>query len=148
VSERPDSATTSPGFQMWLAMLAWQRSIVAALRPYDLTHVQFVLLAGTWWLSEERQSPTQRELAQHTGTDPMMASQVLRRLERKGHIGRVIDTADARAKRVRLTATGQTLLRRALPAVEKADTAFFAPVDRSQLMDCLKRLNTRREDTA
>jgi hypothetical protein len=35
----------SPGFVLWRAMLAWQRRIRAALAPYELTHVQFVMLA-------------------------------------------------------------------------------------------------------
>ena len=40
----------SPGFLLWHVTLRWQRDIAAALAPLDLTHVQFVLLATTWWL--------------------------------------------------------------------------------------------------
>ena len=29
--------------------LQWKRDVVAALTPLELTHVQFVLLASTWW---------------------------------------------------------------------------------------------------
>ncbi len=35
--------------------------------------------------------PTQRAIAQHAGTDPMMISQVLRALGAKGLIGRDVD---------------------------------------------------------
>jgi hypothetical protein len=47
----------SPGFLLWHATLRWQRGIAQALAPLDLTHVQFVLLACTWWLNEEGQHP-------------------------------------------------------------------------------------------
>ena len=52
------------------------------LEPYELTHVQFVLLTSLWWLADhEDRPPTQARLAQHAGTDPMMTSQVTRKLE-------------------------------------------------------------------
>jgi DNA-binding MarR family transcriptional regulator len=142
---RPDGPSQSPGFQMWFAMLAWQRAIKAALRPHDLTHVQFVLLAGAWWLSNTEGLPKQSQLAEHTRTDPMMTSQVLRRLEEKGLVERLDDQRDTRAKRVRLTSSGQALLMDAMPAVDAADAAFFAPVSRPQLLQMLTRLN-RNED--
>lgn len=44
----PDGPATSPGFLLWHVTLRWQRAITAALRPLDLTHVQFVLLASAW----------------------------------------------------------------------------------------------------
>ncbi|HEY3629387.1 MAG TPA: MarR family winged helix-turn-helix transcriptional regulator, partial [Jatrophihabitantaceae bacterium] len=79
----------SLGLLLWRATLRWQRAITAALRPLDLTHVQFVLLASSWWLtSVAGETPSQRRVAEHAGTDPMMTSQVLRALEAKGLIGR------------------------------------------------------------
>lgn len=125
---------------MWLVVLAWQRAITAALRPHELTHVQFVLLASTWWLSKQGQPPTQRELAQHAGTDQMMTSQVLRRLEAKGLVERTVDELDTRAKRVRLTRPGRAALDKALPAVDQTDADFFSPVNRPQLLGVLTRL--------
>ncbi len=77
------SAWDSPGFLLWHATLRWQRAVAAALRPLGLTHVQFVLLAGGWWLSQGDRWPSQRELADHAGTDRMMTSQVVRTLERQ-----------------------------------------------------------------
>jgi DNA-binding MarR family transcriptional regulator len=53
-----------------------------ALAPLDLTHVQFVLLACTWWLNEQGERPSQIALAAQAGTDIKMTSQVLRSLER------------------------------------------------------------------
>jgi DNA-binding MarR family transcriptional regulator len=131
---------------MWLVMLAWQRAIKAVLRPLEITHVQFVLLAGTWWLSSRDGPPTQAQLASHSHTDPMMTSQVLRRLEDKQLVERFEDTIDTRAKRVRLMSSGQALLTRALPAVEAADADFFAPVSRPELLRMLTRLANDDED--
>ena len=59
--------------------------MVAALRPLGLTHVQFVLLASTWWLTDvAHETVTQRRVAEHAGTDATMTSQVLRALEARG----------------------------------------------------------------
>ena len=71
----------SPGFLLWHVTLRWQRAIAEALAPFQLTHVQFVLLACTWWLNEQGQTPNQQEVAAQAGTDVKMTSEVLRRLE-------------------------------------------------------------------
>jgi DNA-binding MarR family transcriptional regulator len=99
----------------------------AALAPHDLTHVQFVLLASLWWLSEHgNEPPTQRALAEQAGTDPMMTSQVLRRLEARELITREADRRDSRARRLRVTRAGSRVLAGALADVEAADSAYFA----------------------
>lgn len=36
----------SPGYLVWHATLRRQRAVAAALTPFGLTHVQFVLLAS------------------------------------------------------------------------------------------------------
>ena len=83
--EHPDrSAWEKPGFVLWHATLRWQRMVTAALKPIGLTHVQFVLLASAWFLEDRTGPPSQRELAEHAGTDAMMTSQVLRSLESGG----------------------------------------------------------------
>ena len=76
------------------------------LAPHGLTHVQFVLLASLWWLEGHGDHPaTQARLAQQAGTDPMMTSQVTRKLEARGLLKRAVDPADSRARQLRLTAT-------------------------------------------
>jgi DNA-binding MarR family transcriptional regulator len=122
------SASESPGFLLWHATLRWQRDVQAALRPLGLTHVQFVLLASAWWLGTQGELPSQRELAEHAGVDPMMTSQVARTLESKGLLRRDADPDDGRAYRLRVTAKGRALAERAVAAVEEADRVFFAPV--------------------
>ena len=127
MSGMPD-AWSSPGFLLWRATLRWQRTMVETLKPFGITHVQFVLLASTWWLCENEGPPRQRDLADHAGTDPMMTSQVVRALETAGLLSRTPDPDDARAVRLAPTARGRTLAPRAIAAVEAADRAFFDEV--------------------
>jgi len=115
----------SPGFLLWHVTLRWQREIAAVLAPLDLTHVQFVLLATSWWLNTQGEEPNQLSVARKAGTDVKMTSEVLRKLEAKGLIVRTVDAADTRAKRLRVTDRGARLAGRAVAAVEAADAAFF-----------------------
>src|SRR5579859_6878456 len=97
----PADPQESPGFLLWHVTLRWQRDIAAALAPLRLTHVQFVLLASTWWLNTRGEHPNQLTVARHAGTDVKMTSEVLRKLEAKGLIRRDVDAADTRARRLR-----------------------------------------------
>jgi DNA-binding MarR family transcriptional regulator len=133
----------SPGFLLWHATLRWQRGIAQALAPLDLTHVQFVLLACTWWLNEQGERPSQIALAAQAGTDIKMTSQVLRSLERKRLIEREVDTADTRARRVRVTRQGARLAPRAIAIVEQVDSRFFAGVPKREALRFLRRLVQR-----
>jgi len=130
----------SPGFLLWHATLRWQRGVARALAPLDLTHVQFVLLACTWWLNEQGERPSQIALATQAGTDIKMTSQVLRSLERKGLIEREIDTADTRARRLRVTGRGKRLAPRAIAVVEQVDSDFFADLPGPEALRFLRRL--------
>jgi DNA-binding MarR family transcriptional regulator len=141
----PPGPEDSPGFLLWRTTLRWQRGITAALRPLELTHVQFVLLAAVWWLSDQAASPgelpNQRQVAAHAETDVMMTSQVLRVLELRNLLTRAGDPADARVKRLTVTDSGRRLAEEAVAVVEAADARFFAGVgDRGQLLDVLHRL--------
>jgi DNA-binding MarR family transcriptional regulator len=132
----------SPGFLLWKVTMRWQRAVTAALAPLGLTHVQFVLLASTWWLNEQGERPTQAALALHAGTDVKMTSQVVRTLESKGLVERAVDEADTRARRLSVTTAGRKLAPQAVAAVEEADTAFFTPVDAGEAIDLLSRLSS------
>ena len=130
----------SPGFLLWHATLRWQRGISQALAPLDLTHVQFVLLACTWWLNRQGQRPSQIALASFAGTDVKMTSQVLRSLERKGLVEREVDRADTRALRLRVTRQGARLAPRAIAVVERVDAEFFEEAPPADALQLLRRL--------
>ena len=142
----PLDPNDSPGFLLWHVTLRWQRDIATALAPLGLTHVQFVLLATTWWLNSHGEDPNQLTLARQAGTDVKMTSQVLRKLETKGLIRRDVDTADTRAKRLRVTGRGADLAVQALAAVEAADAKFFQPIpDTAALLAMLRPLADRSD---
>jgi DNA-binding MarR family transcriptional regulator len=130
----------SPGFLLWHATLRWQRGVAAALAPLDLTHVQFVLLASTWWLNGRGERPTQVRLAEQAGTDVKMTSQVVRSLERKGLLERELDPRDTRARRLHTTRAGARLAPRAIEAVERVDSEFFAAIPRRDAVRLLSGL--------
>lgn len=125
-----ESADASPGLLLWRVTLAWQRHMRAALAPHDLTHVQFVLLASVWWLVDHGGPPSQQRLAAHAGTDPMMTSQVVRKLADRGLLTRTPDPEDARARLLDITAAGRDVLAGALADVEAADRAWFGGLGR------------------
>jgi DNA-binding MarR family transcriptional regulator len=140
----PLNPDDSPGFLLWHVTLRWQRDIAAVLAPMDLTHVQFVLLTTTWWLNGQGEDPNQLSLAKQAGTDVKMTSQVLRKLEAKSLIRRDVDTADTRARRLRVTDRGAELAQRAVAAVEATDAAFFRSVpDLPALLAMLRPLAGR-----
>lgn len=130
----------SPGFLLWHATLRWQRDIALALAPLGVTHVQFVLLACTWWLNEQGRHPSQIALAEFAGTDVKMTSQVVRSLERKGLIERVVDQADTRARRLHPTRRGARLAPRAIAVVQQVDADFFADTPSAGTLRLLRKL--------
>ena len=138
----------STGLMLWRVTNSWQREIRAALAPFGLTHVQFVLLAVL--TAMDRETPvTQRDLAEQAVTDPMMTSQVLRTLEEKGFVERHPHPTDGRARTLKVTSAGAALANRANAAVEQADRAYFLVLGGKgrEFTECLATLSAAA-DTA
>ncbi|MFL6109511.1 MAG: MarR family winged helix-turn-helix transcriptional regulator [Marmoricola sp.] len=123
LATRHAAASESPGLLLWRVTNDWQAAQRAALKPFGLTHVQFVLLASLTWLGEG--PVTQRELASHAATDPMMTSQVLRALAERGLVRREPHPDDGRAIALEVTEEGVELANRAVVVVEECDRQFF-----------------------
>lgn len=119
----------SPGYLLGQLTMLWQRKLKKVLDPLDLTQTQFVLLAALGWLSKKSDSVTQIDIANQSNADRMMVSKVLRTLEEKGFITRHEHETDTRAKTIRLTNTGETILQKGLIEVENADLDFFSSLD-------------------
>ena len=134
-------ADDSAGLMLWRVTNAWQAAQRRALKPFGLTHVQFVLLASLTWLESDN-PVTQKDLAKHAGTDPMMTSQVLRALESAALIERAPHPHDGRALILEVTQAGRDLANRAIGAVEACDRDFFEPLggDRVKFAALLGRL--------
>ena len=115
------TSTDSAGFLLWQVYHVWHRRITRALKPLQLTHMQFVLLASAGWLTRERQLLNQKQLSEFTGVDVMTVSQVLRALEKKALILRRPHPHDPRSHAISLPASGIRILEKALPIVEACD---------------------------
>ncbi len=139
--ETPDEST---GFLLWQVTNRWQAAQRVALRSFELTHVQFVLLASLTSLG--RDGPvTQRHLATQAATDEMMTSQVVRALEQRGLVERARHPSDGRARALTVTPAGRALANRAVVAVEACDDDFFGSLGsaKPELTALLRRLSGR-----
>ena len=132
------SPEDSPGYLLGQLTMLWQRKQKKVLDPLDLTQTQFVLLAALAWLSKSNDAVTQIDIANQSNSDRMMVSKVLRTLQDKRFITRQEHDTDTRAKIIRLTASGEVILQKALHHVETADIQFF-----SFLGDKLPGFNSR-----
>lgn len=119
------SPEESSGYLLWQVTMLWQRAMKRELDKLDITHTQFVLMAALGWLSKEGGNVTQIDIANHSNTDRMMVSKVLRTLEDKKVIKRKDHPVDTRAKVISLTSSGEELLLSALKVVGEVDNAFF-----------------------
>ncbi len=136
-----ESPENNPGFLFWKVSNLWQRNVNAVLKKIELTHVQFMLLAGIARLGEEQKSIRQIQLASYTNIDVMMTSSVVRTLEKKKLITRVSDKEDSRAKCLSITDLGKKRLRKALKLVEKFDKKFFSTM-KGKKADFIKGLSS------
>ncbi len=114
----------SPGFLLWHISTSWRTSIESILKPMNLTHPQFVVLATLGWLTRTGDRVTQAAVGKMAGLDPNTTSQILKGLEQRDLIKRD-PSSDGRAKNPILTSTGNEIVAKALPAVEAADGQFF-----------------------
>lgn len=120
--QRPEQ---SLGFLFWQTTNLWQRKISQALKEFDLTHVQFVLLAGVGWLERSEEYVTQKRLSDHAKTDIMMTSKVVRSLEKKQLLIRQPHPIDTRANILQLTENAKSIVEQALKKVIQVDQTFF-----------------------
>lgn len=114
----------SPGYLLWRVSLQWRNYVEQALKPYKLTHPQFVVLAVTAWLLQTEDEVSQIKIGRLSGFDPNTTSHILRGLEKRQLLTRA-SMRDARSKQPELTQQGMALLKEVLPAVEGADHKFF-----------------------
>jgi DNA-binding MarR family transcriptional regulator len=106
------------------------------LVQFELTHVQFVLLAACQWFNQHTavEGMTQIQLAQQAKIDVNVTSKVLRALEARKLVLRSPHPTDTRANVITLTPEGKTLISKANIIVEQADRQFFAKLDGDQTM--------------
>jgi MarR family transcriptional regulator, organic hydroperoxide resistance regulator len=82
------------GFLIWRVSMRWRAATDRALAPVGLTHAQYSVLAPLLGMSASGARPSQRELADFTGLDPVYVSKLVRALEREGFLTRSVKVSD------------------------------------------------------
>jgi DNA-binding MarR family transcriptional regulator len=128
---RPTEHPTT-GYLLWRLTTKLRAAIDRVLAPLGLTHAQYTLLASLYGFSRTGAQPSQRELADWTGLEPIFVSKLARALERAGLIGRTQHPADPRAVQLRLTDHGTDVAQRAIAIVHEFQEEFTAPIGGTQ----------------
>src|SRR5882672_7682555 len=85
------------GSLVWRLSMKWRAVLDRAVAPLGLTHAQYSLLASLYGLTRSGARPSQRELADFSGLEPMYVSKLARTLERAGLVERSENPSDPRA---------------------------------------------------
>jgi len=104
-----------------------QKKMNDVLRSFDLTHVQFIILAYAYHhhKSQSNSYLTQTHIAHEGQLEVMMTSKVIRTLEKKWFIHRNKNDKDLRAYHISITKEGIKIFEEAWPEVYKQDQLFF-----------------------
>jgi DNA-binding MarR family transcriptional regulator len=126
MSKRPKGPTA--GFLVWRLAMKWRAAVDRAVAPLGLTHAQYTVLASLHGMRRSGQRPSQRQLADHLGLEPLYISKLARALESAGLVGRAADPSDTRAVRLSLTEEGTQAARRAIPVVHALLDQLLEPI--------------------
>lgn len=118
----------TPGFLVWRLSMKWRVAVDRAVAPLGLTHAQYALLGSLLGMERSGLRPSQRQLADHTGLEPLYVSKLARTLEGSGLVNRDRDPADARAVQLSLTAYGRDVTSRATAVVRALLDQLLAPL--------------------
>jgi MarR family transcriptional regulator, organic hydroperoxide resistance regulator len=118
----------TPGYLVWRLSIKWRVAVDRALAPLGLTHAQYVFLASLLGMQRTGGQPCQRELADHTGLEPLYISKLARTLEADGLIERTRDRDDTRTVRLALTGLGRKTVRPAIAIVQELLDTLLAPL--------------------
>lgn len=118
----------TPGYLVWRLSMKWRTAVDAAIADLGLTHAQYSVLASLRGMSRAGLSPSQRELADHTGLDPIYISKLARALETAALIERPAHATDTRAVRLTITKKGTGVIDRAIGVVAELQQQLTAPL--------------------
>jgi MarR family transcriptional regulator, organic hydroperoxide resistance regulator len=116
------------GYLIWRVLLKWRAAMDRALAHLGLTHARYVLLASLYRLSQAGRRPSQRELADVSGLEPVFISRLARALEQRGLVERDPHPADPRAVQVRITSRGLEVITAAMRVARALDDRHLAPL--------------------
>src|SRR5690349_19186927 len=119
---------STPGFLLWRLTMRWRAAVDRALAPLGLTHAQYSLLASLYGLTRGGTAPSQRELADFAELEPLYVSKLARSLEQAGLLTRDTHPQDPRAVALKLTDTGDDVIRRAIAIVRQLNDDLTEPI--------------------
>jgi DNA-binding MarR family transcriptional regulator len=125
-------ARATPGFLIWRVSMKWRAAADRALAPFDLTHAQYSLLASLHGLSRSGAKPSQRELAEYSGLDPIYVSKLAKGLARAGLLARRDNPDDPRAFQLELTSHGIDVVSQAIARIYQLQEEMTAPLGGTQ----------------
>ena len=121
------------------------RTIVSDLiTPYGITTTQFLTLLSI----SSNSGLTQAALCLELDSDPNTVSQMIRRLENKKYLTRKKHLSDGRAVRLFITPSGDAIVKRVLPEVDRLSLKLHALLPaqgRESISEWLQALTSIRE---
>jgi DNA-binding MarR family transcriptional regulator len=108
--------------------MKWRAAVDRAVAPLGLTHARYSLVSSLLGMQRRGLRPSQRQLADHTGLEPLYVSKLARALEAAGLVERAPDPADTRAVQLSLTERGQEVTGRAIIVVRQLIDELLQPL--------------------
>ncbi|MFJ5775556.1 MarR family winged helix-turn-helix transcriptional regulator [Streptomyces sp. NPDC093094] len=122
------SEGATPGFLVWRLSMKWRTAVDRAVAPLGLTHAQYSVVASLHGMARTGERPSQRQLADRTGLEPLYVSKLARSLESAGLVRRERDPRDPRAVRLSLTEQGRATTLQAVEVVHALLERLLAPL--------------------
>ena len=118
----------TPGFLVYRLSTKWQAAVDRAVSPFGITHAQYSVLASLRGMTRGGGRPSQREVADRLGLDPVFISKLVRTLEQSGFVERRDHPTDARAFALGLTEAGMRTIDPAIKVVIALQEDLTAPL--------------------
>lgn len=134
------ASITSPPFPALVTTVArqWRRALDIALQPLGLTEATWRALIHT---ARGTAPMHQKDLARAMGLDNSSVVRLVVALERDGHIIRIEDTVDKRAKQLILTEKGRELSLRVETIAREVRTRLLGNIPETELAIAMNVLN-------
>jgi DNA-binding MarR family transcriptional regulator len=113
---------------VWLLSMRWRAAIDRAITPLGLTNAQYSVLAPLLSMDRVGRLPSQRELADFTGLEPLYVSKLARALQQAGLLERTGHPTDTRAVQLTLTDRGRDVAGQAVEQVLALQNELTAPL--------------------
>lgn len=120
-----ETSQESVGFLFWQTHMLWSREIKKVLTPFKLSHTQFVILAVINYLTTSKEEVSQVDISELSNIDVMTISTSLKALTKNGYVIKDRSLKDARAYVLKLSDSGESILKESIKVVEAVDALFF-----------------------